>query len=178
MEGIVYLDAEHVRTLCTWLGNTVLASEGNDLRAKYSNLRIIRVRQQAPQLMVEKYREGYLSPTTCKRIFKVTEGTLPVYWSLGLPLAQSKRGVSTYRKIILPDGKGGTKEFEPFLKQAPTPNSVEFVVLSLSPEDSADKLIQYTTALRVGVLQANFAKFVSKPAPLFIMGKLREYFEL
>lgn len=178
VDGIIYLDAEHARSLCTWLGNTNVEAQGTRLRAAYPRLRIIRVRQHAPQLMVEKYREGYLSPTTCKRIFKITEGTLPVYWSLGLPLSQGKRGVSTYREIELPDGKGGTKKFSPFLKQAPTPNPVEFVVLSLPNDDSADKLIQYTTALRVGVLQANFTKFVSKPAPLFIMGKLREYFEL
>ncbi|VUD41475.1 hypothetical protein TDB9533_00495 [Thalassocella blandensis] len=85
--------------------------------------------------------------------------------------------MSTYRGIELPD-KGKTKVCDPVLGPTPSPNAVEFVVLSTPTDDSVDKLSQFTTSLRVGVHQANFSNFVTLPAPLFIINKLKEYLEL
>ena len=175
--GVLYVDATHAKTLCSWITDSGIQLEGGLDLSAYPMLRLIRVRQQAPQIMIEKYVDNLATPTTCKRLFRINEGKLPIYWSLGLPLLPSKRGTSTYRSIELSHA-GATKIYPPHLKPCPTPNSVEFVVLGSPTGESVDELIQFTASLRVGVLQANFAKYVSQPAPLFIMRKLKEYLEL
>lgn len=175
--GIIYLETKRSSTLSPWLSDMSVGNDTEKLFSSYPALRVIRVRKQAPQLMIEKYAGEYFTPTTCRRLFSVDVGNIPIYWSLGQPLSQKKRGMSTYRSIELPD-KGKTKTFDPVLGSAPTPNAVEFVVLSAPKDESIEQLIQFTTSLRVGILQANFSNFVSLPAPLFITNKLKEYFEL
>lgn len=175
--GVLFIDATHAKALCPWITDTGITSKNGLDPSAYPTLRIVRVRQQAPQVMIEKFTEDFATPTTCKRLFRITEGKLPIYWSVGLPLVTHKRGTSTYRSIELPH-KGDTKMFAPYLKHYPTPNPVEFVVLASLAGESADELIQFSTSLRVGVLQANFARFVNQPAPLFIIRKLKEYLEL
>ncbi|WP_143247443.1 hypothetical protein [Agaribacterium haliotis] len=45
-------------------------------------------------------------------------------------------------------------------------------------KEPIDQLIQLTKSVRAGILQDNFSNFVSVPAPLFTIKKMKEYFEL
>ncbi|GAB1259725.1 hypothetical protein NBRC116495_04320 [Aurantivibrio plasticivorans] len=177
-KGVIYLESAPKSALTPWMSDTQVG-EDSSLFSDFPALRVIRVRRQAPQLLIEKHKDNYFTPTTCRRLYSVDMGEVPTYWSLGQPLSQKKRGISTYRSIELPGkGEDETKLHDPILGSTPTPNAVEFVVLSAPEDEPVDKLIQFTTSLRVGILQANYSNFVSLPAPLFITRKLKEYFEL
>ena len=180
--GCVFIDSTHSKRLWPWLADTGATtshapfSDGSN--AKWESARIFRVREQAPPLMIEKFKDDYAVHTTCARLFRVNDGDVPIYWSLGQPLVKLKRGVSTYQETELPESDNTIKSRGPWLKPAPTPNAIEFTLLSHLATDDTDQLACFASALRRGVLQANFDKWIRSPAPIFITNKLEEYLSL
>lgn len=180
--GCIFIGSTHGTRLWPWLSDravnlsNVVFSNGNV--ANYNELCVIRVREQSPPLMVEKYDEEFGVHTTCPRLFRVKQNDIPIYWSLGAPLRRGKRGLSVYRSIKLPNGSNGVKEFAPHLMQTPTPNGIEFTIL-VKPQDSdSDTLAAFSASLRRGALQAKYDNWLRNPAPLYIIRKVEEFLTL
>jgi hypothetical protein len=151
-------------------------------RVAWVNLRLIRVREQAPT-MVNVRTDGPLLPsgqplqvaTTVKRLFAVDGALAPTYWSYGPP-GQQKRGTSCYRSMLLP-GTSRTEidQFPPVYGQHQTPRGTEFVVLQAQQDDDPHQLARFSERLRLGVVQARGDIWVKVPSPLYAIGKLADY---
>jgi hypothetical protein len=180
--GCIFIESTHAARLWPWLSDgavdvsNINFSSGS--KADFGSLCIIRVREQSPPLMVEKYNEQFGVHTTCARLFRVNKGNIPIYWSLGNPFVRAKRGLSVYRSIKLPNSAGDIKEFGPLLKPAPTPNAVEFTVLSKPNDGDNDLLAAFSASLRRGALQAKYDNWLRVPAPLYIIRKVEEFLTL
>jgi len=151
-------------------------------RPQWRQMRIIRVRDQAPTMV--SLRKHSLSldsgdalrvATSVQRLFSVAGATAPTYWSYAPLMGQPKRGVSCYRPMPLPDARKGAKTFAPDYGQHQTPRGTEFVVLQAQPGDNIDSLARYCELLRVGVPQARGDIWVKVPSPLYAIEKLEEY---
>lgn len=163
------------------IGAQVLDGESAP-RTAWANLRLIRVREQAPT-MVNVRTDGPLLPsgdrlevaTTVKRLFAVDGASAPTYWSYGPP-GQQKRGTSCYRSMPLPNkSRTDIEDIPPAYGQHQTPRGTEFVVLQAQPDDDPHNLARFAERLRVGVIQARGDIWVKLPSPLFAIGKLADY---
>ncbi|MGO0792308.1 pPIWI_RE module domain-containing protein [Herbaspirillum seropedicae] len=162
-------------------GKQTLDSE-QSTRQHWGNLRIIRVREQAPTMVNLRTLDHALEngerlrvSTSVQRLFAVSDATAPTYWSFGPPIGQHKRGASCYRPMMLPDQKGGAKLFSPDYGQHQTPRGTEFVILQAGPGDDLHRLATYCEMLRVGVPQARGDIWVKVPSPLYAIEKLEDY---
>lgn len=179
----VYIKAEGCRSYWNWLGDSGVADFATHAKSKWSLLRIVRVRDQAPKLLQHKIVDGHDKPTTTPSLFKLHTTDLPVYWSLGEPIQQYTRGLSCYRTLTVSQANPKTKEkvvktFSPDIKQAMRPNATEFTLISSLPEDEPDTISQFSASLRRGLMPARLETWVKSPSPIFVMNKLEEYLKL
>lgn len=180
----VYIKAEGGRKYWSLLADSGVLQLVNEAKTRWPSLRVVRVREQAPKLIQEKFdNDGIDKTTTTVSMFKVRASDIPVYWSLGEPVQQYTRGLSCYRSLIVSQAHPKTKEvsikeFAPDIGQAMRPNAAEFVVVSSLPDEDIDKVAQFTGSLRRGVVPARLDTWVKTPSPLFVLNKLEEYLKL
>ena len=167
---------------------------GVSLTTSVKSLRLIRVREQSPtvvHLNLRKYDdkgEFMKVPTSVQRLLRVKSAQVPTYWSIAKPITKSKRGVSCYRSISLPKSTTKPKDYigafksnysreitAPDFGQHSTPNGTEFSILYMPLGDDADLLASFAHQLRAGIPQTLGDIWVKLPAPLHIIGKLRDY---
>lgn len=188
--AVVFLDSTRLASLWKKLSDKgakfglQLLDTDTTPREAWANLRLIRVREQAPS-MVNVRKDGPLMPsglplevaTSVKRLFAISGTQAPTYWSYGPP-GQQKRGTSCYRTMLLPDkSRTTTVEFQPEYGRHRTPRGTEFVILQAQEQDDPNRLAQFSERLRLGIIQARGDIWVKVPSPLFAIGKLADYME-
>jgi hypothetical protein len=188
--AVVFIDSTRLASMWKKLGDKGAKfgmqslDADNAPRQAWAQLRLIRVREQAPT-MVNVRKDGPLLPsgvpleiaTSVKRLFSIGGTQAPTYWSYGPP-GQKKRGTSCYRSVVLPDkSRSATVEFEPEYGQHQTPRGTEFVILQAQEQDEPRHLARFAERLRLGVVQARGDIWVKVPSPLFAVSKLADYME-
>lgn len=177
----VLLHAEGCRRFWPRVTDQQAYSLSLDACREWPNIRIIRVRHQAPKIIREKVVNGIAVPTTIKGLLKIQSPLLPVYWSLGSPAQHYKRGLSCYRTVSLanePDSENGSNTHAPNIKQTMRPNAVELSVLNCLPADNVDDVVSFVASLRSGLMPPRVDTWVKPPSPLFVLEKLGEYLKL
>ena len=101
--------ALHCAGLWPWLSD-----KGHTRETRWLSLRIVRVRDQAPQLIQRKttrfhqaedgsHHPRHHRPAAVPRLFRIDASRAATYWSLAKPQGNYKRGESCYRRIELAD---------------------------------------------------------------------------
>lgn len=187
--ALVFIDSSHGASLWPWLSD-----KGNARDARWQNLRIVRVRDQAPQLIQQKttrYNKvedaspvSIIHATTVPRLFRISASHAQLYWSLAKPQGNYKRGESCYRQIDLADTRKDKQTDEritrlvrhaPVIDRQATPNAVEFTVLGRGDHDDPDAIACCAQQLRSGSIQARTETALRHPLPLAVMETLKEY---
>lgn len=196
--AVVFIDSTRNARLASWLSDKGVGdarrqiSPGVVASQRWPNLRLLRIREQAPAIAQEKVCE-ILAPdgstvrtwTSTPRLFEVRGTAAPTFWSLARPTSHHKRGASCYRQMLLPnprktEANPGDYVLYPSLhdKQHLTPRAVEIVVLQKQAGDNDVQLASFAQHLRAGVLTARNERWVTTPSPLRIIDKLAEYLKV
>ena len=207
---LVLVDGSTTRGLWEWLNNRQLSSRNatagalhTHLERDWKDVRLIRVRSGSAPPVRRLKSADYVAPppaaqpaatrhggyhTTGRALVCMSaeaEGCGRHYFSVGpyQSTSQSKRGVSTYREIQLPEkakeNGASTYRFKlwrPWTDAMLTPNALEVTVALAAPDDDPDKIAHLVAGLRSGYAQT--PGWTTLPAPLFFELKVRDYFVL
>ena len=187
--ALVFIDSTHGAGLWPWLSD-----KGHSRDTRWPSLRIVRVRDQAPQLIqhkttvFHKVEDGspvsIIHATTVPRLFRIGISRAEIYWSLAKPQGNYKRGESCYRHVDLADTRTDKETDErvtrmvshaPVIDRQATPNAVEFTVLGRPENDDPDAIACCAAQLRSGSIQARTETALRHPLPLAVMDTLKEY---
>ena len=187
--ALVFIDSNHGAALWPWLSD-----KDHSPDSRWQSLRIVRVRDQAPQLIQHKttsyHKAEDCSPvaiihaTTVPRLFRVGASRAEIYWSLAKPQGNYKRGESCYGHVDLADTRKDKQMDErvtrlvshaPAIDRQATPNAVEFTVLGRQQDDDPDAIACCAAQLRSGSIQAHTETALRHPIPLAVMETLKEY---
>jgi len=196
--ALIFLDSTRGAKLASWLTDQKLRDEdrhiatGVTISKQWPLLRLIRVREQAPVIGQEKHfgkslqheNQEVRTWTSVDRLFRVESASVPTFWSLSKARTHHKRGASCYREILLPvdkptEQRPGPHAMYPAVPydQSLTPRAVEFALLQKQSGDSDIELATLAQNLRRGLLTARNEVWLTSPAPLRIVEKLRQYMQ-
>lgn len=193
--AVVFIDSVRAARWASWLTDPGVRQAKREITPgvftgdRWPNLRLLRVRGQAPALGQEK-QFGVMSDsglplrtwTSTQRLFQLGGTSAPTFWSLARPSTHHKRGASCYREMMLPNsGKSADNPapFAPFPaqpdKQHLNSRAVEIVILQKQQSDDDIQLASFAQHLRAGMLTARNEVWVTTPSPLRVIEKLAEY---